>query len=622
MMDNLYAMRHSLAHVLASAVQRIWPEAKFGVGPVISDGFYYDIDLGDKTISTKQLPEIEKVMRQIIKEKQQFKQSTLKIDQAIDWAKTNKQPYKLELLNDLSRQGTTVVQQLDASTMGLSSQQTGSDKPHAVTEVGFYTNGDFTDLCAGPHVADTTEVGSFKLVKVAGAYWRGQATNPQMIRVYGVAFETQQQLDDYLQKLEDRKARDHRVLGKKHNVFMTSELVGSGLPLWLENGATMCREIQNFLTNEEMARGYTHVITPDMAHLSLYKLSGHYDYYKDSMYPPIDIDGEQFMLRPMNCPHHFQIYNQKPRSYRDLPIRLAEFGKVYRYEKSGELSGLTRVRSLIINDGHIICRPDQARDEVATTLDLIEYVAGTFGLKHGDHYNFRLSLGDTASDKYVQDKEAWHQAEQMLKSTLVDKGYPFQEEADEGAFYGPKIDIQMITATGREETAFTIQYDFVMPNRFDLNYINEHNAVEKTVVIHRSLIGSIERFAALLIEHFAGDLPVWLAHEQLRLIPVNDSEAIETFARDLQRQALKSGIRTNLDFNSESVAKRIRQASIDRIPYTVVIGDQEISQGVVQPRIRGDIKATQLKQPVAPDKLLAAIADTIESKALPDTAVK
>ena len=616
MQDDLYAMRHSLAHILATAVQNLWPKAKFGVGPVISDGFYYDLDLGaDKNLSIDDLPLIEAEMRKVIKQDQSFKHTVMSIEAAMQWAKTNHQPYKLELLNDLARDGTTAAGKLDTSTLGLSPGSTAQSGNSDIKQVSFYTNGDFTDLCCGPHVASTTKVGSFKLTEVAGAYWRGLETNPQMIRVYGVAFPTQKQLNQYLEKLELNKSRDHRIIGKQQEIFMSSNLIGAGLPLWLEAGATIYREIERFITDEEIARGYKHVITPDISHIGLYEKSGHYPYYKESMYSPIDIDGEQFMLRPMNCPHHFQIYSRRPHSYRELPFRLAEFGQVYRYEKSGELSGLARTRCFTINDAHIICTPEQAGDEIKATLDFIDDMARCFGMEKGRHYSYRLALGDaTNNSKYVEGSDAWRQAEDLIRQVFINRGDDFDEVSDEAAFYGPKIDVQQITASGHEETVSTVQYDFVMPKRFDLKYIDKNNQQCEAVVIHRALIGSMERFVSFLLEHFKGNLPVWLAPEQLRLIPINDSPKILKYVDQVHHQARELGIRTQLDKSSESIGKRIRQATLAKVPYTLVIGDNELQQSVATPRLRQDLQGKSATPPEKITAILATIAEQITTK--------
>ena len=612
--DNLYAMRHSLAHILATAVQNLWPEVKFGVGPVIADGFYYDIDLGDKRLSVDDLPLIELEMRKVVKENQLFACSIMSVKKAIEWAENNNQSYKLELLNDLAREGTTVASKLDPSTLGLPAGEANNGGHSAVKEVSFYTNGDFTDLCCGPHLAGTADVGVFKLTRVAGAYWRGLATNPQMTRIYGVAFLTQKQLDEYLKKLEVNKDRDHRTIGKKQEIFMSSDLIGAGLPLWLEGGATIYREIERFITDEEIARGYKHVITPDIAHIGLYEKSGHYPYYKDSMYAPLDIDGEKFMLRPMNCPHHFQIYNRKPHSYRELPLRLAEFGQVYRYEKSGELSGLARTRCFTINDAHTICTPDQASEEITASLDFIDYVASCFGMEKDQHYSYRLSLGDDSnSSKYVTDAGAWRAAEELMRQVFVSRGDAFTEVNDEAAFYGPKIDIQQITISGHEETVSTIQYDFVMPKRFDLKYVDENNQQQEPVVIHRALIGSMERFVSFLLEHFNGNLPVWLAPEQLRLIPINDSPNILEYAERVGEQARELRIRTQIDKSPESISKRIRQASLAKIPYILVLGDNELSKSVATPRIRHDLQGGEVS--ADPKKITEVLASITKENA-------
>ena len=481
--EDLYAMRHSLAHVLASAVKRIWPQAQFGIGPTTDDGFYYDIDVGEKRISTADFERIEAEMRKIIKGKQVFKASTLPIEEALAWAREDNQPYKEELLNDLKREGTTAIGELDPAAMGLP-----ADGRAAVEEVGFYTNGDFTDLCRGPHVADTGAVGAFKLLRVSGAYWRGREDKPQLQRIYGVAFPTREELEDYLAENENRKARDHRRLGAELGIFMIDDLVGSGLPLWLKNGTIIHQELERFFTDEERKRGYEHVVTPELAQLGLYEKSGHYPYYKDSMYAPIEIDGRKFILRPMSCPHHFQIFNRRPRSWREMPLRLAEMANLFRYEKSGELSGLMRVRAFRLADAHIICGLHQVEEEIRSVLELINHTAGHLGLKKGEDYFYRLSKGDPErDDKYHQDTGGWRAAEDQLRQALKDDGAYFYEDVDEAAFYGPKIDVQMRDYAGREDTVWTLQYDFLMPQRFDLHYIDEKGQRQPTVVLHRGL---------------------------------------------------------------------------------------------------------------------------------------
>lgn len=585
--DQLYAMRHSLAHITASAVKRLWPEAKFGVGPVIKDGFYYDIDLGDITISEQNFTKIEKTMRRIISESQEFEHYTAPIDDAITWAKEANQPYKEELLNDLKRSGTTIAKDLNPDEMG-----TITESDAALAEVSFYKNGDFVDLCRGPHLSNTREVGVFKLMRVAGAYWRGNEKNPQMQRLYGVAFATQEELDKYLEMLEQARLRDHRKLGQELDLFTTSPLVGKGLPLWTERGTKIRRLLERFIIEEEERRGYHHVMTPDMANISLYETSGHYPYYKDSMYAPIDVDGEKFMLRPMTCPHHFQLYLDKPRTYKELPMRIAELAKLYRYEQSGELSGLIRVRSFTLADSHIICVPDQAAHEARAALDLIEYCATVFGLEKGKDYRYRLSLGDRSDEgKYYKDDEAWERAETVLRDVLVDRDEPFYEAKGEAAFYGPKIDVQMKNVLGKEDTAFTVQYDFVMPKRFKLSYKDNNNDDQEPVVIHRSSIGAVERVFAFLTEFYAGWFPFWLAPEQVRILTINETvlDYVDEIKSVLSGVVLMEPLRYNelrvvVDDRNESLGKKIREATSMKVPVQLIIGPKDKEEREVSVR--------------------------------------
>lgn len=608
--DQHHAMRHSLAHIMATAVTTLWPKAKLGVGPVVENGFYYDIDLGDISISEDDFEKIEAEMRKVIDANEPFERFELPIDQAIDWAKETEQPYKEELLNDLKRAGTTVAKDLDADELG-----TITEGDAAVENVSFYKNGSFTDLCRGPHVESTGKVGAFKLMRVAGAYWRGKEGNPQMQRLYGVAFATEKELRQYLNMLEEAKKRDHRKLGKELDLFTFSPLVGKGLPLWTERGATIRRELERFIVDEEIRRGYKHVVTPDMANIGLFEKSGHYPYYKESMYAPIDIDGDQFMLRPMTCPHHFQLYLDRPRTYKDLPMRIAELGKLYRYEQSGELSGLVRVRSFTLADSHIICAPGQAKDEAEAALDLIEYCATVFGLEKGKDYRYRLSLGDrTDESKYFKDDAAWENAENILRELLIDRGEPFYEAEAEAAFYGPKIDIQMKNTLGKEDTAFTVQYDFVMPKRFDLTYKDAEGKDCEAVVVHRSSIGAIERVIAFYIEHTAGRFPVWLAPEQVRIISVNQEDATVELAQNILEQARELGLRASVDNSNESVGKKIRNAEMMKIPYTVVIGEKEIASGEVVPRVRGDMEVKTPHQAHAIENFLKTVANEAKAR--------
>ena len=595
--QNLHAMRHSLAHITAAAVRRLWPSAKFGVGPVVDNGYYYDIDLGDQKISEEDFVKIEKEMQKIISDNQPFERSVMSVDDAIQWAKDNGQPYKEELLNDLKRSGTTVAKDLSADEMG-----TIAEGDAVVDEVSFYSNGEFTDLCRGPHVANTAEVGAFKLLRVAGAYWRGSDKNPQMQRLYGVAFASKEDLDSYLDMLEQAKMRDHRKLGKELDLFTFSPLVGKGLPLWTERGTKIRRLLERFIVEEEERRGYHHVITPDVANIGLYETSGHYPYYKDSMYAPIDVDGEKFMLRPMTCPHHFQLYLDQPRTYKELPMRIAELAKLYRYEQSGELTGLIRVRSFTLADSHIVCAPDQAKSEAAGALDLIEYCATVFGLEKGKDYRYRLSLGDRSDEgKYYKDDQAWDDAENVLRSVLQERNEPYYEAEGEAAFYGPKIDVQMKNVLGKEDTAFTVQYDFVMPKRFHLKYKDEQGNDKEPVVIHRSSIGAIERVFAFLTEFYAGWYPLWLAPEQVRILTINDtvSDYVDEIKGVLSETVLMKPLKYNelrfsVDDRNEKKKKKIKEATSMKVPVQLIVGPKDKDAREVSVRLQDREEKVQL----------------------------
>ncbi|RJQ33335.1 threonine--tRNA ligase [Candidatus Parcubacteria bacterium] len=556
--EKLEKIRHSLSHIMATAVLKKFPDAKLGIGPTIDNGFYYDFLLPEK-LSDTDLPEIEEEMKKIIAENIEFKKSIAGRDEALK--KVGQQNFKIELINDLPEN----------------------------EEISFYQSGSFTDLCAGPHVANSKEINAaaFKLTHLAGAYWRGDEKNQMLTRIYGVAFDSPKELRQHLEMLEEAKKRDHRKLGKELDLFIFSDIIGKGLPLWTVKGATIRRELERFIVDEEIKRDYHHVYTPDVAKVDLYKKSGHYPYYKDSMYAPIKIDDEEFMLRPMTCPHHFELYSSKPRSYRELPMRIAELAKLYRYEQSGELTGLIRVRSFCLADAHIICADlEQAKQEVKGALDLIEYVANTFGLKFGKDFTYRLSLGNRQDDKkYYKNDQAWDQAEDVLRQVLKEIKRDFVEMPDEASFYGPKIDIQMKNVIGKEDTAFTVQYDFVMPERFNLVYTDKNGGEKKAIVIHRSSVGALERVIAFLIEHYAGNFPLWLSPIQIKIISVGETH-IE-FCRELSKELKENKIRVEVDDSSETVGNKIRKASQEKIPYTLVIGDKEMGSDKLAVRIRG-----------------------------------
>ena len=579
----MHKERHSLSHILAMAVLRKFPDAKLAIGPVIDNGFYYDFLLPEP-LSDKDLPKLEKDMKKIISQKIKFEKNVSSREEALKKAKSNK--FKTELINELP----------------------------ADEKISFYDSGDFSDLCAGPHVEYSTEINpkAFKLTSVAGAYWRGDEKNEMLTRVYGVAFETKEELDEYLAMVEEAKKRDHRKLGKDLDLFTFSDVVGKGLPLWTVKGATIRRELERFIVDEEIKRGYQHVYTPDIAKIDLYKKSGHYPYYKDSMYAPIKIDNEEFMLRPMACPHHFELYSSKPKSYRDLPMRIAELAKLYRYEQSGELHGLIRVRSFCLADAHIICADvEQAKQEVKGALDLIEYIANTFGLEFGKDFTYRLSLGNREDEKkYYKDDKAWNQAENVLREVLKDMKHDFVEAADEASFYGPKIDIQMKNVMGKEDTAFTVQYDFVMPERFNLVYTDKDSKEKKAIVIHRSSVGALERVIAFLIEHHAGNFPLWLAPVQIKIISVGEGH-IE-YCQKMVKEFGEESIRVELDISDETVGNKIRKSSQEKIPYTLVIGDKEMSSKDLAVRIRG--KQDLLNIPK--EKFITKIKTDIKNRSL------
>jgi threonyl-tRNA synthetase len=571
--EQLHAMRHSLAHITAAAVQRLWPEAKFGVGPVVENGFYYDIDLGEKKISEANFAKIEKTMRGIIEYGDDFERFEMPIDQAIVWAQENKQPYKEELLNDLKRSGTTVAKDLDTAELGLA-----SDGDAAVEHVSFYKNGNFVDLCRGPHVANTKDVGAFKLLRVAGAYWRGKETNPQMQRLYGVAFSTQEELDHYLDMLEQAKLRDHRKLGKDLDLYTVSQLVGAGLPLFTPRG-TVLRDIMAQYSNQlRQAHGFEKVWTPHITKTALYETSGHWAKFGDELFLVTSQETDDEMaLKPMNCPHHTQIFASKPRSYKDMPVRFLETTTDYRDEKTGELGGLNRVRSLTQDDSHVFCRNDQIEDEINGLLASVRELYKTIDMK----LRVRLSYRDD-SDGYLGDIELWESAQQQLKNAVIANKLDYFEQEGEAAFYGPKIDFMATDALGREHQLATAQLDFVQPGRFGLQYTDAESASQTPVMIHCALLGSIERFLSVFIEHTAGWFPLWAAPEQIRILTINDSvldyvEEIEATLREtvLMKPVKYNELRFSRDDRNESLGKKIREATTWKIPVQLIVGPKD-----------------------------------------------
>lgn len=545
--EHLNKLRHSAAHLLAAAVKQLWPNAKNAIGPSIETGFYQDFDMGEVKVSEADFPKIENKMREIVKQWKNFEVKEVSVEQAKKDFADN--PYKLELIEEFGKEGKQITE----------------NNP-----------GNFLDLCKGGHVENPKEaLKHFKLISVAGAYWHGDEKNKMLTRIYGTAFPTKEALDNYLHMLEESEKRDHKKLGKELDLFVFSDTVGKGLPLFTPKGSVIRRELERFIVDEELKRGYLHVYTPDIAKIDLYKKSGHYPYYKDSMYAPITIEDEEFMLRPMTCPHHFELYLSHQHSYRKLPMRIAELAKLYRYEKSGELMGLQRVRTFCLADAHIVTPKQLAKKEINGVLDLIEYVAKVFDLKQGEDYHYRLSLGDRNDDKkYFKDDASWDFAEEVLRKVLKQRNAHFVEAEGEAAFYGPKIDVQMRNVNGKEDTAFTVQYDFVMPQRFNLSFINEKGEEEQPVVIHRSSIGAIERVIAFLIEHYAGAFPLWLSPVQVKIIPIADRHL--AFAQEVANKLKEHQIRVEVDDRAEKLGKKIRDAQGEKANVMVIIGDKEV----------------------------------------------
>ena len=580
--EKLFKMRHSLAHIMAAAVQRIYPDAKFGVGPAINDGFYYDIDLGDNKISENNFGKIEKAMRRIIAESQDFVRSEVSIEDAINWAKENNQPYKLELLNDLKNAGTTNAKILAEGDFELGD---------GAETVSFYTNGNYKDLCRGPHLSNTKEVGAFKLMRVAGAYWRGDEKNPQMQRLYGVAFETQEELDDYLRKMEEAKKRDHRKLGKELDLYTVSPLVGIGLPLFTPRGTILRDVLANYSNQLRQKYGFEKVWTPHITKKDLYEKSGHWAKFGEELFlVKSQVTGGQFALKPMNCPHHTQIFASSPRSYKDLPIRYLETTTDYRDEQTGELGGLNRVRSLTQDDSHIFCRTDQIESEIQNLLAAAHELYSGIGMK----LRVRLSYRDD-SDSYLGDLAVWESAQKQLKKAVISNNLEYFEQEGEAAFYGPKIDFMATDAIGREHQVATVQLDFVQPERFELSYKNSEGQDEQPVMIHCALLGSIERFMSVYIEHKAGWFDFWAAPEQVRILTINDTlnDYVEEVSKILSGVVLNSPVRFNeirysVDNRNESLGKKIREATSMKIPVQLIVGPKDKENNEVSVRFRKD----------------------------------
>ncbi len=529
--EALEVLRHSTAHLMAHAIKRLYGNVKFGVGPVIEGGFYYDFDI-DQNISSDDFEQIEKTMKQIVNENMKIERKVVSRDEAKELFSNDE--YKLELIDAIPED----------------------------ENVTLYSQGDFTDLCRGVHVPSTAKIKEFKLLSTAGAYWRGDSNNKMLQRIYGTAFFDKKELKAHLQMLEERKERDHRKIGKELELFTNSQLVGAGLPLWLPNGATIRREIERYIVDKEVSMGYDHVYTPVLANVDLYKTSGHWDHYQEDMFPPMQLDEtESMVLRPMNCPHHMMIYANKPHSYRELPIRIAELGTMHRYEASGAVSGLQRVRGMTLNDSHIFVRPDQIKEEFKRVVNMIIDVYKDFGF---EDYSFRLSYRDPEDkEKYFDDDDMWNKAENMLKEAADELGLSYEEAIGEAAFYGPKLDVQVKTAMGKEETLSTAQLDFLLPERFDLTYIGQDGEHHRPVVIHRGVVSTMERFVAFLTEETKGAFPTWLAPKQVQIIPVNVDLHYD-YARQLQDELKSQGVRVSIDDRNEKMGYKIREAQMQK----------------------------------------------------------
>jgi len=555
--DGLEIMRHSTAHLMAQALKRIYgaKNVKLGIGPVIEDGFYYDVDL-DRPISSEDLEAIEKEMERIVAEDLPIRRRVVSREEALAIYTELGDPLKLELINDLPEDAVITI----------------------------YDQGEFFDLCRGPHLPSTGRIKAFKLLSVAGAYWRGDSRNKMLQRIYGTAFPKKAQLDEYLRLLEEAKKRDHRKLGRELGFFTFSKEVGQGLPLWLPNGAKLRRTLERYIVDLEEQLGYLHVYTPVLANVELYKISGHWEHYQENMFPPMEMDNETLVLRPMNCPHHMMVYKSEMRSYRDLPIRIAELGTMHRYEMSGALTGLHRVRAMTLNDAHIFCRPDQIKEEFARVIRLIQQVYKDFGIKE---YRFRLSYRDPKdTEKYYPDDEMWENSQRMLKEVVEELGLPYFEAEGEAAFYGPKLDVQIKTALGKEETLSTAQLDFLLPERFQLEYVGEDGQKHRPVVIHRGIISTMERMTAFLLENFAGALPLWLSPVQARVIPV--SQQFDEYAKRTAERFKEAGIRAEADLRNEKMGYKIRAAQLEKIPYMLIVGEKEAGSDTVSVRKRGE----------------------------------
>lgn len=582
--EGLEIMRHSTAHLMAQAVKRLFGEnVKLGVGPTIEEGFYYDIDM-EHALTPEDLPKIEKEMKRIVDENLEIKRVEVTRDEAYRRFEAIGDNLKLELLEAIPEDETVTI----------------------------YEQGEFFDLCRGVHVPQTSKIKVFKLLSISGAYWRGDSNNKMLQRIYGTAFFKKDALDEYLHILEERKERDHRKLGKELELFTVSQKVGQGLPLWLPKGATIRRVVERYIVDLEERLGYDHVYTPVLGSVELYKTSGHWDHYKDDMFPTLEMENEDLVLRPMNCPHHMMVYKNQLYSYRHLPVRIAELGMMHRHEMSGALAGLQRVRAMTLNDAHIFARPDQLKEEFIRVVELIQHVYRDFGL---DDYSFRLSYRDKENkEKYVDNDEMWEKAQFLLKETMEEMELDYVEAEGEAAFYGPKLDVQVKTALGKEETLSTVQLDFHLPERFDLTYVGEDGKDHRPVVIHRGVVSTMERFVAFLIEEYKGAFPTWLAPVQARIIPVSN-DIHSAYAKELEDHLRMQGFRVELDVRDEKMGYKIREAQTEKIPFALVVGDKEMEEGAVNIRRYGEQKSETLSKAAFVELMKKEIEEKSQKKA-------
>ena len=580
--EKLNVLNHSCAHLLAQAVKHLYPNAKFWVGPVIEEGFYYDIDLGDKTLTDEDLPKIEKEMKKCAKSDKRIYREEISKKEALERFKDD--PYKIDLINRMDEDNTVI---------------------------SCYTQGDFTDLCRGPHVETTKKMKYFKLIKHSGAYFKGDSKNKMLQRIYGVCFETEEDLNNYLNELEERKQRDHRKIGKEQEIFMNHELVGAGMPIWLPNGAVIRKELENYIYEKERNLGYEHVYSPCVGTVDLYKTSGHWDHYKENMFPMMKVDDEEFVLRPMNCPHHMLVFKNKLHSYRDLPVRIGEFATDFRYEASGAVKGLERVRCMCQNDAHLFVTPEQIKEEFKKVVSLILDVYHDFGIKD---YKFRLSLRDPEDKKkYFDDDKMWNEAEAKLREVLNELNVDYFEAVGEAAFYGPKLDVEVKPAVGPEVTLSTCQLDFLLPRRFDLSYIDNKGEKKTPVVLHGAIFGTFDRFTAFLIEETKGAFPTWLAPVQVNIIPVNNNYHL-TYANEIYKMLKDASVRVELDDRDEKLSYKMRESQTKKIPITLILGDKERDESLVSYRRHGSLKTYSVQKDTFKDLLLNEIRSKKSNK--------